>query len=53
MGSTLQQNGPYFIFELVAQLVRASPCHGEGRGIEARQVRQFILADPQGVGARC
>ena len=26
---------------LVAQLVRASPCHGEGREFESRQVRHF------------
>ena len=26
---------------VVAQLVRASPCHGEGRGFEPHQLRQF------------
>ena len=27
---------------VVAQLVRASPCHGEGCGFESRQLRHFI-----------
>ena len=29
------------LFGVVAQLVRASACHAEGRGIEARPSRQF------------
>ena len=29
----------YTCFGVVAQLVRASPCHGEGRGSEPRQPR--------------
>ena len=35
------QKPPYF--GAVAQLVRASPCHGEGCGFEPRQLRHFIL----------
>ena len=31
----------YTCFGVVAQLVRASPCHGEGRGSEPRQPRKL------------
>ncbi len=29
-------------FGVVAQLVRASACHAEGRGFEPRQSRQYL-----------
>ncbi len=32
---------------LVAQLVRALPCHGRGRGFESRRVRHIYKNKPQ------
>ena len=34
---------------VVAQLVRASACHAEGRGFEPRQSRQYLHRHPDGV----
>jgi hypothetical protein len=42
LGARKQQQGP------VAQLVSASPCHGEGRGFESRLGRSGTLCGPDG-----
>ena len=34
---------------IVAQLVRASPCHGEGRGFESRRFRHRKTPEVSGV----
>ena len=34
---------------VVAQLVRASACHAEGRGFEPRQSRQYLAPSSDGV----
>ena len=42
--AVLQEKSPPFLFDLLAQLVRALPCHGRGRGFKSHTDRYVYLS---------